>query len=181
VRLPLRPLVSRVLFALLCLGTRFDLPCAGGPSLSRPTICGRFSQSKVCSVPCVWHPAMPNSPTCSASVFLLLTRMITSAIAYLRQAVALNPNSGRYWLDLASVYQVTGNVEKKMRLCSLLSTPNRESGSLYGGRTIFLVAGDVRRACRCSGKLSCRTRKLPRPFSRCAGARRGTRICFLLR
>jgi Tfp pilus assembly protein PilF len=35
------------------------------------------------------------------------------AIANLRRAVQLNPNSGRYWLDLASAYQATGNVEKQ--------------------------------------------------------------------
>jgi tetratricopeptide (TPR) repeat protein len=35
-----------------------------------------------------------------------------AAITSLSKAVTLNPNIGRYWFDLASVYQVTGNLEK---------------------------------------------------------------------
>ncbi len=69
------------------------------------------------------------------------------AIANLRKAATLNPNSGRYWLDLAAVYQVTGNVEKQNE--AVQSALNAEPGNpevASEAAQFFLVAGDVRRA-----------------------------------
>ena len=105
------------------------------------------------------------------------------AIANLRKAVTLNPNSGRYWLDLAAVYQVTGNVEKQNEAVqsALDAEPGNPEVALRKQHNSSWSPATYAVLCRCSGKLSCRTRKLPRPFSRCAGVRRETRICFLLR
>lgn len=69
------------------------------------------------------------------------------AIANLLKAVTLNPNSGRYWLDLAAVYQAKGNVEKQNE--AVQSALDAESGNpevVTEAAQFFLVAGDVRRA-----------------------------------
>jgi hypothetical protein len=69
------------------------------------------------------------------------------AIANLRKAVTLNPNSGRYWLDLASVYQVTGNIEKQNE--AVQSALDAEPGNpevAAEAAQFFLVAGDADRA-----------------------------------
>ena len=68
-------------------------------------------------------------------------------IANLRKAVALNPNSGRYWLDLASLYQVTGNVEKQNEAVqsALDAEPGNPEIAAEAGQ-YFLVAGDADRA-----------------------------------
>jgi tetratricopeptide (TPR) repeat protein len=42
---------------------------------------------------------------------LLANENSGDAIAYLRRAAVTNPNSARYWFDLASAYQVDGNVQ----------------------------------------------------------------------
>ena len=69
------------------------------------------------------------------------------AIANLRQAVVLNPNRGHYWLDLASVYQITGNVDKEKE--ALQSALNAEPGdpeiAAEAGQ-LFLESGDLHRA-----------------------------------
>jgi len=69
------------------------------------------------------------------------------AIANLRKAVILNPNSGRYWLDLASVYQVTGNVEKQNEAVqsALDAEPGNPEVAAEAGQ-FSLVAGDAGRA-----------------------------------
>jgi hypothetical protein len=68
------------------------------------------------------------------------------AIANLRKAVTLNPNSGRYWLDLASVYQVTGNVEQQHE--AVQSALDAEPGNpeiAAEAAQFFLVAGNTDR------------------------------------
>lgn len=69
------------------------------------------------------------------------------AIVNLRKAVSLNPNNGRYWLDLASLYQVTGNVEKQNE--AVQSALDAEPGNpevAAEAAQYFLVAGDPGRA-----------------------------------
>jgi hypothetical protein len=69
------------------------------------------------------------------------------AIANLRKAVTLNPNRGHYWIDLASVYQITGNVEKEQG--ALQSALNSEPGNpeiAAGAAQFFLESGDTNRA-----------------------------------
>lgn len=66
------------------------------------------------------------------------------AITTLLEAAHLNPNSGQYWLDLASVYQATGNVKKQneaVRAASRAESGNPEVGA--EAAQYFLVAGDV--------------------------------------
>jgi len=67
-----------------------------------------------------------------------------AAIANLRKAVALNPNSGRYWLDLASVYQVTGNVEKQNEAvqAALAAEPGNPEIAAEAAQS-YMVDGDV--------------------------------------
>jgi hypothetical protein len=65
------------------------------------------------------------------------------AIASLIDAVRLNPNSGRYWLDLASVYQATDNIGKQNEAvhAAVRAEPHNpdiaEEAAQY-----FLVSGD---------------------------------------
>ena len=66
------------------------------------------------------------------------------AIASLLEAVRLNPNSGQYWLDLATVYQATGNVEKQneaVRAATRAEPGNPEVAE--EAAQYFLVAGDA--------------------------------------
>lgn len=69
------------------------------------------------------------------------------ATSSLREAVALNPNSGRYWLDLASVYQITDEVAKQND--AVQSALHAEPGNpevAAEAAQFFLVAGDAGRA-----------------------------------
>jgi Carbohydrate binding domain len=70
-----------------------------------------------------------------------------SAIGNLRKAVSLNPDSGRYWLDLASVYQVTGNAEKQNQAvdAALNAEPGNPQVAAEAAQ-LFLVDGEVARA-----------------------------------
>ncbi len=66
------------------------------------------------------------------------------AIANLLQAIHLNPNNGRYWLDLASVYQATSNVQKQNE--ALHAAVRAEPGNpevAAEAAQYFLVASDV--------------------------------------
>jgi tetratricopeptide (TPR) repeat protein len=70
-----------------------------------------------------------------------------NAIINLGKAAALNPNNGWYWLDLASVYQGMGNIEKENE--AVQSALNAEPGSpevAAEAAQDFLAAGDVSRA-----------------------------------
>lgn len=69
------------------------------------------------------------------------------ALEDFRRAVSLNPNVGRYWLDLASVYQVTGNIERQNDAVqsALLAEPDNPEVAAEAAQ-YFLVAGNVRRA-----------------------------------
>jgi tetratricopeptide (TPR) repeat protein len=69
------------------------------------------------------------------------------AITSLTKAVTLNPNIGRYWLDLAAVYHVAGNVKKANE--AVQSALNAEPGNpevAQEAAQYFLVAGDADRA-----------------------------------
>jgi tetratricopeptide (TPR) repeat protein len=75
-----------------------------------------------------------------------------SAIVNLRKAVALNPNRGRYWLDLALVYQArvnnaTGNIEKENEAVqsALNAEPGNPEIAAEAGES-FLAAGQANRA-----------------------------------
>jgi thioredoxin-like negative regulator of GroEL len=69
------------------------------------------------------------------------------AIANLRNAVNLNPNRGHYWLDLASVYQITGNTEKESEaLQSALDTEPGNPEVAAEAARLFLESGNANRA-----------------------------------
>jgi len=69
------------------------------------------------------------------------------AIANLRQAVSVNPNRGHYWLDLASVYQITGNAgQEKEALQSALDTEPHNPEVAAEAARLFLESGDANRA-----------------------------------
>ncbi|MGA8065876.1 MAG: hypothetical protein WCA47_00995 [Terriglobales bacterium] len=69
------------------------------------------------------------------------------ALAQFRQAVALNPNHARYWLDLASVYQVTGDPARQNEAVrsALEAEPGNPEVAAEAAQ-YFLVDGDSNRA-----------------------------------
>jgi hypothetical protein len=69
------------------------------------------------------------------------------AVTSLRTAVMLNPNRARYWLDLAAVYQVTGDIEKQNQAvqAALAAEPGDPEIRAEAG-LFFLVAGNTDRA-----------------------------------
>jgi tetratricopeptide (TPR) repeat protein len=70
-----------------------------------------------------------------------------SAIANLKRAVSLNPHRGYYWLDLAALYEVEGNIEPQNEAVqsALRAEPyNPEIGAQAG--QFFLESGDPDRA-----------------------------------
>jgi tetratricopeptide (TPR) repeat protein len=69
------------------------------------------------------------------------------AVANLRKTVSLNPYIARYWLDLASVYQAAGNVEKADE--AIQSALNAEPGNpevAAEAAQDFLHSGELDRA-----------------------------------
>ena len=72
-----------------------------------------------------------------------------SAIDSLRAAVALNPHDARYWFDLASAYQVTGNLANQRGALehALLAEPTAPDVA-WEAANFFLIDGDTDRALR---------------------------------
>jgi hypothetical protein len=69
------------------------------------------------------------------------------AITYLRKAVALNPNSGQYWLDLASAYQIAGDAgEENEAVQSALDAEPGNPEVAADAAKYFLAVGDVNQA-----------------------------------
>jgi hypothetical protein len=69
------------------------------------------------------------------------------AIANLERAVALNPQNGSYWLDLASVYQLAGEPERQRPALesALAAEPNNPDVSAEAAN-YFLADGDTARS-----------------------------------
>jgi tetratricopeptide (TPR) repeat protein len=142
----LRPPVRNTLLVLMCLGTlSIDIDRVVRVYLARRSADSSQLEGLKRAIRLV--PADAEFP------HLLGLRLSASdqdddgALANLRRAVTLNPNSGRYWLDLAAVYQVTGNVEKQNE--AVQSALNAEPGNpevSTEAAQFFLVAGDVGRA-----------------------------------
>jgi len=72
-----------------------------------------------------------------------------AAIDSLRAAVALNPHDARYWFDLASAYQVTGDVANQGTALehALLAEPTAPDVA-WEAANFFLIDGDTDRALR---------------------------------
>jgi hypothetical protein len=72
-----------------------------------------------------------------------------SAIDSLRAAVALNPNEGSYWFDLASAYQVIGDTTgQRTALESALQAEPTAPDVAWEAANFFLIDGDIDRALR---------------------------------
>jgi hypothetical protein len=143
VRLPLRPPVRNVLLVLMCLGT---LSIYIG-RVVRVYLARRSADSSQVERAIRLVPDDAEFPHLLGLRLSAYDQDDDGAIANLRKAVTLNPNSGRYWLDLASVYQVTGNVEKQNEAVQFAL--DAESGNpevAAEAAQFFLVAGDVGRA-----------------------------------
>jgi tetratricopeptide (TPR) repeat protein len=72
-----------------------------------------------------------------------------AAIDSLRAAVAINPHDARYWFDLASAYQVTGDVANQRTALehALLAEPTAPDVA-WEAANFFLIDGDIDRALR---------------------------------
>lgn len=145
-RLPLRPLARKSLLVLLFLGI-LSIYISRVATVYRAQ---RFADSSQVEG---LERAIRLSPHDAEFPHLLGLRLSASdqddagAIVNFRKAVTLNPNSGRYWLDLASVYQVTGNREEENE--AVQSALNAEPGNpeiAAEAAQDFLVAGDEDRA-----------------------------------
>jgi tetratricopeptide (TPR) repeat protein len=146
VTLPLRPHARNALLVLICLGT---LSIYVGRVVGVYLALRSADSSEVGGV----ERAIRLVPDNAEFPHLLGLQLSASdqdddgAIASLRKAVTLNSNSGRYWLDLASVYQVKGNVEKQNE--AVQSALNAEPGNpevAAEAAQYFLVSGDIDRA-----------------------------------
>lgn len=72
---------------------------------------------------------------------------INGAIANLRKAVSLNPTVGQYWINLASAYQLIGNVEKQNESwnSALQAEPGNPEVAAQAA-PFFLASGNTARA-----------------------------------
>lgn len=72
---------------------------------------------------------------------------VRDAIANLQKAVALNPSRGQYWLDLASAYQTSGNVEEEREAVQSAITAEPDNPEIAESAAQFLLAsGQLDRA-----------------------------------
>jgi len=143
---PLTPLVRRALLVLVCLGivSTYFARVASVYLAERCAISSQVGDLE---------RAIRLAPGDAEYPHLLGVRLSASdqddagAIIHFREAVNLNPNSGRYWLDLASLYQVTGDVRRENE--AVQSALNAEPGNpeiTAEAAQDFLVAGDLDRA-----------------------------------
>jgi hypothetical protein len=146
VTLPLRPLVRNAVLVLMCLGTlSIYIDRAMRVYLARRSADSLQVEGVERAIRLV--PDNAEFPHWLGLQLSASDQDDDGAIANFRKAVALNPNSGRYWLDLAAVYQVTGNVEKQNE--AVQSALNAEPGSpevAAEAAQYFLVVGDTDRA-----------------------------------
>jgi hypothetical protein len=79
--------------------------------------------------------------------FLFVSQDPMKAIAKLEAAVGLNPHVARYWLDLASAYQVTGDIRRQRSAIdhALLAEPT-DPKVAWEAANFYLVQNDVTRA-----------------------------------
>src|SRR6202007_637023 len=78
---------------------------------------------------------------------LYLAQDPTAAIANLKTAIALNPHVAQYWLDLASSYQVAGDVQQQRQaLQRALQAEPTDPDVAWQVANFYLVDSDVTRA-----------------------------------
>ncbi|HEY4904619.1 MAG TPA: carbohydrate binding domain-containing protein [Candidatus Sulfotelmatobacter sp.] len=143
---PLRPIIRNVSLVLICVGivwiyiARVVRVYLAQRSASSSQIEGAEHAIRLAPGNAEFHELLGLQLSASDQDY---DRAATS----LRNAVALNPNRARYWLDLASVYQVTDNIEKQNDAVksALGAEPNDPEVAAEAG-LFFLVAGDANRA-----------------------------------
>jgi tetratricopeptide (TPR) repeat protein len=147
---PLRPGTKKALLIVLCLGA-LSIYVARVVNVYLAQSLGNSSQreSQIADL----ERAIYLVPRNAEFPHLLGLRLSVSdqnderTIANLRNAVRLNPNRGHYWIDLASVYQITGNVDKEKE--ALQSALNAEPGNpevAAEAARLFLESGEANRA-----------------------------------
>jgi tetratricopeptide (TPR) repeat protein len=141
---PSQPLIRKILLILICLGTLSIY-------LGRVLVVYRARSANSATVHDLerymrWLPD-------DAELHHLLGLQLSdshdnaAAILHLSKAAAMNPNNGWYWLDLASAYRDTGNVENESK--AIQSALSAEPGSpevAAEAAQDFLAAGDINRA-----------------------------------
>jgi tetratricopeptide (TPR) repeat protein len=142
----LRSAARKTLFALICLGTLWVYMSR----VLRVYLAQRFADSlQVGDVERAVR-FLPGDAEFRHQLGLMLANSHPDdpeAIANLRNAVVLNPNNGQYWLDLASMYQVSGKVREQNE--AVQSALNAEPGNpeiLAEAAQYFLAQGDSGRA-----------------------------------
>lgn len=79
----------------------------------------------------------------------LVVRDQAAAVAYYREAVRLNPHSARYWLDLASAYQVLGDTNKQTyALEHAIQADAMTPDVAWEAANLYLVQGENQKALR---------------------------------
>jgi tetratricopeptide (TPR) repeat protein len=146
VTLPLRPVVKNAVLILTCLGMLSIY-------LDRVIVVYLAQRSAHSSQAEAVERAIRLVPDDADFPYLLGTQLSASgqddaaAIASLSKAVTLNPNIGRYWFDLASVYRVTGKIEKANEAvqAALRAEPGNPEVAAEAAQ-YFLLTGDRDRA-----------------------------------
>lgn len=145
--LPLGPRTKKTLLLLLCLG----IPSTYISRVARVYLAQSLAdasqgESRITGL----EHSIRLAPDDAEFPHLLGLRLSTSdqnddrAITNLRKAVMLNPNRGHYWLDLASVYQITGNVEKENEAVqSALNAEPRNPEIAAEAAQFFLESGNT--------------------------------------
>lgn len=78
---------------------------------------------------------------------LFVAQNPTAAVANLQRAAALNPHMARYWLDLASAYEVTGSVERqRLALQRAVATEPTAPAVAWEAANFYLVHHNLKRA-----------------------------------
>jgi hypothetical protein len=141
---PSQPLIRKILLILICLGTLSIY-------LGRVAVvyCARSADSAKAADLERYIRWMPDDAELHHLLGLQLSDAhdYADAILHLSRAATLNPNNGWYWLDLASEYRDTSNVEKESE--AIQSALGAEPGSpeiAAEAAQDFLAAGDIDRA-----------------------------------
>jgi tetratricopeptide (TPR) repeat protein len=78
---------------------------------------------------------------------LFVAQDARNSVSHLQQAVALNPDVARYWLDLAAAYQVAGDVAgQRSALEQAVLTEPTAPDVAWEAANFYLVQNDLRRA-----------------------------------
>jgi tetratricopeptide (TPR) repeat protein len=81
--------------------------------------------------------------------FDLVARDPNAAVAQYKAAIALNPNSARYWFDLSSAYQVLGDTaDQSATLEQAISADSMTPDVAWEAGNFYLVQGESEKALR---------------------------------